>query len=234
MHNAGHRVSPLLSFARVTVSINTIGKHSLPVSPDCPWNHPHSVSRENQGCMTAGGDPVANYDDVRQCMRESACDVNDERLQMVVLRDPRPVTVSSYYHQMIYYNVVDGTVDEYVVKMLPTISQWLTIRHILFEEMMAEQSTVFWYEDAIGDPLTWHERWYESVGLRLPASVVEEASRVSSGDGVSTYRMPHPGGADATADRSYKDEISFGLNGQMDDILRAWLPPSFLVKIGVD
>lgn len=34
------------------------------------------------------------------------------------------------------------TVDEYVVRMLPTICQWMAVRFIIFEGIMAHQSDV--------------------------------------------------------------------------------------------
>lgn len=125
------------AFIRVSITLSTLEKHTLPVKPTCPWWHQNSVVSHGTGCKFVGSGkyqrPVENYHDVWQCVRESACSPTDESLQMVILRDPRPMTVSSYYHQLIYYRQREGTIDEYVEKMLPTMCQWVALRHILFE-----------------------------------------------------------------------------------------------------
>lgn len=223
-----------LASPRVTIAISTIAKHTLPVSQGCSWDHPDSVPREYDGCKFVQGRPVADYNDLLACIQESPCEIVDDRAQMVILRDPRPVTVSCFFHQMNYNRgAIKGTVEDYVMEMLPSVAQWVAIRHFLFEEMLADRSTVFWYDDAIDQPLTWHQRWYESVGLRLPSDVIEAASFASSGNGASNYRMPHPGGGHAAVDRSFKDEIGEELQAYMDDVVRQWLPPVLLAKIGL-
>lgn len=165
-------------------------------------------------------------------MKEKACEITDDRLQMAIFRDPRPVAVSSYFHRMIYYRKKDGAVDKFVTKMLPTMCHWLTVRHFLFEGILADRSTVFWYEDALEDPLKWHTRWYESVGLLLPAYVIEAVSDAAA-DVTKVALMPHPGGAAPVLGRSYKDDLREETLAHVDEVLRAWLPPVYLTRLGL-
>lgn len=77
------------------------------------------------------------------------CPPNDERQQLVVFRDPRPAVVSTFFHlKRKALSTPDDTaifsmtIDEYVLKMLPTLCQWLAVRYMLFETFLVKQSNV--------------------------------------------------------------------------------------------
>lgn len=94
---------------------------------------------------------------------------------------------------------------------------------------------VFWYDDARTDPLTWHKEFLASVGVHLPIEVVETATRAAV---QLDFAFPikqidvHPGG-DNSVNRTYVDEISAETLSSFDDILRTWLPPVLLARLGV-
>lgn len=165
-------------------------------------------------------------------MYKAACNVTDDRLQMVVMRDPRPTVVSYYYHHIRFNTGVRlGTVDEFVENMLPSICQWVAIRHILFDGLMADRAAFFWYERANTHPVEWHSRWYTFIGLKLPTSTVQVAATYAV---MMTKNLNgHPGGVEATLDRTYRDEVDPALLEKIDEILRVWLPPALLAKLGM-
>ena len=76
-------------------------KSPISSSTTCRWNRrvlgntgKASLARvmaHVKGCL------VQNYKDVLDCLTESPCRVEDNRLQMLVLRDPHAVVVSSYF-----------------------------------------------------------------------------------------------------------------------------------------
>lgn len=93
---------------------------------------------------------------------------------------------------------------------------------------------VYWYEDALDDPLSWHFEWLASVGLHIPPKVVEgAASAAARHDFVFLTKGVdrHPGGV--TLRRSYKDEITAETLSGFDAVLRTWLPPIVLARLGV-
>lgn len=178
------------------------------------------------------GREVENHYDLWKCMHRAACDITDDRLQMVVIRDPRPTVVSTYFHHIRFNSGGQlGTIEEFVEKMLPTICQWVAIRHILFDGFMSDKVAFFWYDRANEQPLEWHQRWYNFVGLNLPSSVVENAADFAKQKTV--VLNGHPGGAKATKSRDFRDEVDQALLLRLDDILRIWLPPVLLARLGV-
>lgn len=99
---------------------------------------------------------------------------------------------------------------------------------------MEDRSTFFWYDEAMDDPLAWHNQWLNSVGLVLPNTVVEAitTAAVQHEFGFPTKGVDaHPGAKVATATkRLYKDEVTPETLAFMDATLRRWLPPPLLAK----
>lgn len=224
------------------ITITKAEKHNLPVRNSCPWRHLDHISYAEPPCrFQKGGRRPKSYDELWECVAEADCKITDQRLQMAVFRDPRAMTVSSYYHLKAHAGPgerPEGSVDDYVKKLIPFMSQWVALRHILFEGMLdPHQSLSFWYEDALGDPLRWHYRWLAFVGLQLPASVVEAARDAAMvGDFGFESKFPgdkHIGGAAVTADRTYKDELKQETLEVLDKAVRKWLPPTLLAKLRV-
>lgn len=169
------------------------------------------------------------------------------------MRDPRAQAVSTFYHEIVHEHKETkfhwigyglSTVDEFVMETLPTLCQWLTIRYLLFAGAMAEQSTLFWYTDTLANPTSWHSDWLNSVGVHLPAPVVEEmASAATNGEfGFTTQgKNEHPGEVSVEPETNddvqeeslptWKTEISPELMGRIDDIMRQWLPPALFARI---
>lgn len=213
----------------------------MPVVNDCPWQHIDGVSPETPGCGTFDGRPVQNYEDVAACVQASPCRINDHRLQMLVLRDPRAVVVSSFYYlktHKVYTARVPPSegVDKFAVRMLPTICRFVHIRYLVLLERMGDKTVEFMYDQSLADPLEWHRRWLSSVGLNLPDSVVRHATDTAlSGDYkfAAKGRDKHPGGVKTMPSRSYETEVGPEVRAKLDDICRLWLPPVLLEKFGV-
>jgi len=228
---------------RVSITVLNTGKHRLPVPDDCGYVRGGGVAWPgDEVCRTPHEDSSRpkNYVGLSNCVRESMCEVTDNRLQMAVLRDPRPMAVSAYFHQLLNAprHVEGMTVDEFVIVMLPIICKWLSVRHFFFAELLAADSMIFWYEDALANPVRWHDMFFSLVGLKLPGSVVEKAASAASEGGnifgfPSKGMDPHPGGKDAQPDRTFRDELNATTLSTADDVLRVWLPPLVLDKLGV-
>lgn len=126
--------------------------------------------------------------------------------------------------------------DEGALKSLPSVAQWIALRHILFEGVMAHSSETFWYEDATEDPLDWHFRWSGLAGLRLPISWIENITAlrlVGPWMDMTPGVNLHPGGQEVSTSRTWRDEVSPGIIDDMDDILRTWLPGVLLARLGI-
>lgn len=127
---------------------------------------------------------------------------------------------------------MNTTVDQYMWDNLPRICQWIALRHILFEGLLAKQSSTSWYEDSISDPVGWHFEWTHFAGLQLPATAVENIAQTSI-DGALHFIDEHPGGQKASTERTWKNEVSVDVVDGVDEILRAFLPPVLLARWGV-
>lgn len=243
---------------RVTIATSRYHKHTLPVSPPCLFAHPNGIDSriimnqekehpDSHVCSFADGSAINNYDDLRRCVHEAACPINDDWHQMAIFRDPRPVSVSAFYHlqrnkKLSFYS---GTVDDFVVAVLPTMAQWIAVRHILFEGIMKDQSTSFWYQDALDDPSKWHYRWLQTIGLQLPPGVVQGMIDAAIlGDlndlGVKgNSRLDTHQSAQESTDqvdqkfRKFEDEVSPHLLAIANDSLRQWLPRVLLKQLDV-
>lgn len=162
------------------------------------------------------------------------------------MRDPRAGAVSTYFHEKLHVTVAKGgavgsgseTLDEFVLAVAPVLCQWLTLRYILFTDIMGALSTLFWYDDGLEEPFNWHSEWVASVGLHLPEPVVEEmadAALREEFDFDTKGRNKHPGvvqvkGLEDTHSPTWQELLKPETQVALDDILRNWLPPAVLVK----
>lgn len=167
---------------------------------------------------------------------EAGCTVQRESLQLVAMRDPRAVTVSTYFH-LIRTGDHLGSLDDFFQKYLPSLCMWISARYFFFTEIMADESELFWYADHEADPMEWHGRALSFFGLALPLDVVVHMAQVDSngvGDliGVEKGIDSHPGGSEAV-NRTFRDELGPGSLSMMDDVMRTWLPPIILGRFGL-
>lgn len=218
-------------------------KHRFPVNKACSWAHGGGVDVEVPSvCTFADGSKPSDYMEIWHCMEENRCHLTaGDVQQMAVFRDPRAVAVSTYFWESVY-NIVDDngqpleTVDDYALRILPILCQWIAVRHILFGEYLPEQSTIFWYEDIMTSPVEYHRKWLASVGLHLPVRELESAAEIAlRGEfdfSVKGFDL-HPGSSTHPQNRTYRDELADDTLAKMVPILRQWLPPVFLSKIGV-
>lgn len=155
------------------------------------------------------------------------------------MRDPRAVAVSTYFYVRAhpkYYEDHPGqtrSLEETIRIILPQVCHWTTLRHILFAGVVADRSELFWYEDALEDPLDWHYRWAYLAGLHLPKMWMEGIVSLIGQGPWSTKVNVHPGGHEATAQRTWKDEVSPDILEDMNDTMRVWLPGVLLARFGV-
>lgn len=185
--------------------------------------------------------------DLWECVKDTDCPINDDSLQLAVMRDPRAVTVSSYFQLRRKKSplLVDQhdkqalqTVDGYFIENLATVCKWVSVRYLLFAEKLADRSEVFWYNDAVDNPVDWHTRYLSFVGIRLPRDEVTGAALVAGEVGgilgfPSKGLDKYLGGEEQVAARSYRDELSQASLAGMDDVLRVWLPPAVLEILGL-
>ena len=224
---------------RVEITILNKEKHALPVGPECAYSRRKSIAME--GDTVCKSDVAqSNHPELWACVRNSNCQFVDDRLQLAVLRDPRPLAVSSYFHMHREYpETVEGlTVDTYVETMLPMFCRWVSVRYLIFAELLRDSSIIFWYDEALDDPVFWHVGFYDFIGVRVPDKVLRKAAEVAMRGG-SIFGFPtkgldkHEGGAAAGLSRTFRDELNSTTLANMDDVLRVWLPTEMLQKVGV-
>lgn len=219
------------------------------MSAGCAFWHVNTVDRgkhtklhpDGNACMFPNGTHVENYLDLMQCMDKANCTViEDGWLQMAVLRDPRTLTVSAYYHcrKGRGENSFEGTVDQFVAQFLPLMSQWVAIRYKLFADIMSDRSTLFWYTDATVNPMEFHYRLLDAVGLQLPAPVVKRTVDAVLGNHFEFDEKgydKHPGehAPNEWKPHKFEDEVSPETLVMADETLRTWLPDVLLTRLGV-
>ena len=182
----------------------------------------------------------SNQAELWNCVKDLNCQFTDDRLQMAVFRDPRPMAVSAYFHMLREDPRVvrDMSVDAYVMTMLPEFCQWVSVRYLIFAELLRDNSTMFWYDEALEDPMLWQADFFDFVGLKLPNDVLWKAAEAAMRGG-SIMGFPskgidkHEGGAAVADVRSFRDELNSTTLANMDDVLRVWLPPTILRRIKV-
>lgn len=215
----------------------------LPVAPECGLKHIDSIATETGAiCTPPSGKVPTNQIELWNCVKAAGCRIMDDRPQMVVMRDPRPVVVSAYFHLLHYFPeaVKFDSVDEFVVAHLPAMTKWISVRYLLFHELpLPERSQLYWYDESLVHPIHWHEKFLSSAGLQIPERVVaEQAGRAAEGGRMFGFPAkgidPHAKGKDGGAERrSFKDELSATTLMEMDDVLRTWLPPAVLERLNV-
>lgn len=172
------------------------------------------------------------FDRLWRCMEEARCRVVDDRKQMVVVRDPREVAVSSFHFLRAgRFLPEDADIDAFVVQKFPTFCKWLGVRLALFARMMPEeQASFFWYDDWQTQPLRWHQRVLRVVGLAgLPDSVAEAACDAALADDFPFFSKGRGSRgqlvvAAPSREHSYRDEVAEETLRVMDSTLREWLP----------
>ena len=228
---------------RVIIDLSTNEKHTLPVDSNCSYSHPKGIDTVGKGgekdaCKFANGTRVQNHSDLSQCMKKAGCPFTDDALQMAIFRDPRPIAVSAYYHLKTHGRRNLGNLEAYVAEELPLTCQWMALRHILFDGLLSQQSEAFWYEDALANPLAWHYRWFDFVGVQLPAYEMNATATAAVNNDFS-FEYKH---IDVHSDqvpqtktkvRRFEDEVSPETLKVADAVLRKWLPPVLLAKLGV-
>ena len=176
-------------------------------------------------------------------MEEADCAFNDDRLQLAAMRDPRAVTVSSYFHRKRVRPddefKFDDSVDTYFQNMLGHVCMWTTVRHLLFTKVLADRSELFLFEDMLIDPVDWFGRFFPFVGLKLPVEFVFDMAEIASG-GSRMFGYghkgidEHPGGHEPGGNRTFRDELGPESLAMMDDVVRLWLPPMLSKRFGVE
>eukprot|EP00903_Cladosiphon_okamuranus_P006272 g6154.t1 len=106
---------------RVTVSVGGGEKHNLPVNRECAYWHIGNVATSSEGmCQYEDGRPLENQVDLWKCVEEAACSINHgDALQLVVMRDPVPMAVSTYFllQRVPTNHVTDGlTLDQFFLE----------------------------------------------------------------------------------------------------------------------
>lgn len=182
-------------------------------------------------------------------MKDAECLINDDRLQLAAMRDPREATVSTYFERRSHQSAASQrgqealksakSVDAFFNRSLPSMCMSTSVRYLLFTELLANTSEVFWYDDAVVDPVHWHDKFFSFVGINLPQAEVVTAARAASAGG-SILGFPskgldqYPGGKRfKPVNWWYRDKLSVTSLSTMDDVLRVWLPPSVLEMLGV-
>jgi len=184
---------------------------------------------------------VQDYTDTVRCLREKPCAIADNRQQMLILRDPRAVVVSSFFYLKLHPNSAGiaragENLEDYALRMLPTMCRFVHLRYQLLQGNMPDKTVEFLYDESLTDPIRWHQRWLSFVGLSPPKSVVQNATDTAQRRefGFTAHGVDeHVGGKEATRHRSWKDEISPEVVRKMYEICLVWLPPVLLDKFGI-
>lgn len=231
----------------MSIILSRADKHTLPVNSSCAYSHNHGIElarvkvQDHPGsaaCTFTDGTQVSNHTDLWRCMHEASCVITDDWLQMVVFRDPRPAVVSAYFHLGVHSDMELGTLEDFIDRQLPIMCQWLDIRYILFSGLLAHQSVQFWYNDAMTDPVEWHLRWLDAVGLQLPLGVVKAIATAAAAGELGFHHKEidvHPGerARIGRSVRRFEEEVAPDVLEVADAVLRIWLPPVLLEKLGV-
>lgn len=123
-------------------------------------------------------------------------------------------------------------------QQLPILCQWIGIRYILFSGFLPHQSVEVWYDDALTNSLAWHYHWFDAIGFQLPSRVVEAVAEAASANDlrfISKLVDVYPGEAPRVgkSPRKFEDEVEPEFLESVNAVLRVWLPPVLLEKLGV-
>lgn len=233
-----------ISSARI--KLTTAHKHELPVSPDCSWHRtPGTTSGKDRVCTPVDKSPVVNGQSLWDCVRNNQCKYLDDKLQLAVLRHPGAVTVSAYYQfRKIKMLRADNEPDQnplvdintFFLAHLAAVTKWISVRYMVFSELLPQNQTeVFYFEDAISDPVDWHRRFYLFAGINLPPPMVHRVAEIAQngrGSHNDTSLASEQTAFTANSDRSFRDELKPETLVYMDNVLRIWLPSELLEKFG--
>lgn len=216
--------------------MSKIDKHTLPVEETCPYSHGVGYHLYLQFCEQADRSEGGIFDRVWRCMQEAQCQVVDHRKQMVIFRDPRAASVSSYFFLKAGgYLPEDQGIDAFVMENFPVFCKWLVIRFTLFARMFPkEQVAFFWYDKWQSTPLKWHRQLFQAVGLRVPESVAVASSHAALADNFPFFskgRDAHLGTVPPSESHTYRDDISVETARSIDETMRKWLPPKFIAQL---
>lgn len=209
------------------------------MAPECGLKHLNSIAwHTHKVCVPPDGEVPTNQAELWDCVTKAGCHVVDDRSQMVIFRDPRPVAVSAYYYLLHNYPraIKFDSVREYVAALLPVMTKWISVRYLLFVELPVPQPpSIYWYNETLSDPIEWHRKFYSSIGIRLPEDVIaEQARRAALGD--SMFGMVPKGydlhfdPKDNSTTQSFRD-LGAATVEEMNNELRLWLPPVVLDKL---
>lgn len=178
-----------------------------------------------------------------KCVHDTPCNVVDNRIQMLILRDPRAAVVSMYYYGKKNKRArtsgrpfAGESVESFALRMLPTICGFVHLRYLLLLEVMPEKTVEFIYDESLACPLGWHRRLMSALGLAPPWTVLRNAMNTAlrKDFGFMTKGIDtHPGGMPVGPTRSFENEISAEVKARLDDLCRVWLPPVLLDKFGI-
>lgn len=233
-------VAPLV--VRVTITLCKIGKHQLPVKDDCAYAHSVGFNLNPEVCpdVGEGGSPAANVRGIQQCMDEAQCRLVDDRLQMVIFRDPRPAAVSSFYYLSANnYIPADMDVDAFILQNFRGFCKWLLVRMVLFKRLTPkDRYFCFWYNEWKTDPAVWHRQLFRMLGLTVPDSVLVAATDAALADDFPFFtkgRDVHGGGtAPPPPDHTYRDDVTNSTAQRMDEMMREWIPRRFAARLHAD
>lgn len=224
---------------RVTITLCKIGKHQLPVEDDCAFSHNGGFDLHSKFCPEVGaegGSSAANLGRVQRCMDEAQCRVVDDRLQMVIFRDPRASAVSSYYYlSSNKYIPEDMDIDTFVLENFADFCKWLLIRMVLFKQLTPKHKYMcFWYDEWKADPVRWYRRLFGMLGVHVPETVVAAATDSALADEFPFFskgRDAHGGSTPPPADHTYRDDISNDTAYRLDEIMRELIPPELAARL---
>ena len=153
----------------------------------------------------------------------------------------RAVTVSTYFYLKPFPDaparpILGESIDDFVMRMMPTICRYIHIRYLLLSGQMRDRTTEFLYDESWADPLGWHRGFLSLIGLSPLDSIIGKAADTAIRRDFG-FKSPgvnaHPGGAAAAKTRTWKDEVSAGLQDRMDEMCRLWLPPALMETLGI-
>lgn len=188
---------------------------------------------------------MVNGQSLWECIRQTQCKYLDNRLQLAVLRHPGAVTVSAYHQfRRIKMLRADNEPDQnpvvdintFFLAHLAAVTKWISVRYMVFSELLPQNQTeIFFFEDAISDPVEWHRRFYTFAGINLPPPLVHRAAEIAQngrGSHNDTSLALEQTALTVNGDRSFRNELKPDTLAFMDSVLRIWLPNELLEKFG--
>ncbi|CAN0256723.1 unnamed protein product [Ectocarpus fasciculatus] len=130
-------------------------KHFLPVTPECTYSHRFGIvlDPDEPVCHPKTNHTLERWEDLWQCVEDADCTFLDdgEVLYVAPMRDPRAVTVSSYFYRIEHKDNQDfiaqrpelyTSVDIYFQRALEAICMWSSLRYMLFTTILGDRSAI--------------------------------------------------------------------------------------------